>query len=1160
MNKRGQIFSLLVVATTILLQSICFSQKTYYVDTTGSDSNNGTSPSKPWKTLYRLGIALRDSTWHPGDSVLFKYGHKWEPTTTLPSPNSAGILVIKNGKYAGTVSHPIVWGAYGNSSLARPILCAKNVAHGIKLIYGGYFSNWRLENLEIHGYIDFHSGYYNNDINGWTWYNLYLNGTDGAGTWVSDADDETNIVRQWADLYEDPINPNAYHYGKASNISISHCQFKDLPKGFNAETMYRNFYFGYNSAINVGHFLTIGQGTNVVFEYNWNLSPNAASGFKIENQRCKMDSVLIRGNLLYTVNSAWGNIFQSVGIDHLQMYNNTFVQSDTNITAQFGIGWQGEHTSNHNRYAMYSGAGKDIPYTNSLIKNNILITKIAFNTLKNHQTRSQNGFTWSLTFGMDSLFKYGLNFQRNALYNPAGETIIGDHRSENRTEIWDPTLLYGGGIYGYFVYTNNVETDNTIITPSNFQKIWNAATATFPHKPVFTDVNAEPSFVNRGSADTSGFRLVNGSWATTYGEAIPARFGATIYDSGYTHDLSGYRVPQSGSISIGCFQVPYSEPTGGDLDTNRLSTPDLVSPLSGATGIDLTEALTWNPVTGAQRYRLQVAKDSLFITLVVNDSGITSTSRLLSTLEYQKLYYWRVAAINSTGSSAYSIPFRFTTKNEVLPAPSLVTPLVGAVDVNLTPSLTWNSIAGATQYWLQVSPDSLFLTLIVNDSGITTTGYQLSQLEYQKQYHWKVSGKNGSGTGTWSSTWTFRTIVPVPVVPTSALPQDGAGEVALNPRLTWNPVANVTAYRVQVALDSLFASVIVDDSTLSTASLQLPILINNTTYYWHVRAKNSTGTSEYSNAARFTTESQLVVDKEAIDFGNVAIGRSKTDSIKVTNNGIKSVSILNISQTSPLFSVIPQSATIEPDQSLTVTIEFTPTEKTTYTGMTSLSITKAAAVETVTTKGSGIRPPKIKRTPAGVTLLVAPTGVCQDSFRVYNEGDQELFISNAHTTNPKISILPTSGLVASNDSITFFVTAIATKSVSDSGFIILVNNSDLMMDSAVIKITLVGGMQDRGTTGPEKFALHNNYPNPFNPTTTIDYQLPVESKVVLEVYNMLGQVVATLVNETVQAGYRSVVWTATNVPSGIYYCKVDAVSVQDNTKSFRQVKRMTLIK
>jgi len=88
---------------------------------------------------------------------------------------------------------------------------------------------------------------------------------------------------------------------------------------------------------------------------------------------------------------------------------------------------------------------------------------------------------------------------------------------------------------------------------------------------------------------------------------------------------------------------------------------------------------------------------------------------------------------------------------------------------------------------------------------------------------------------------------------------------------------------------------------------------------------------------------------------------------------------------------------------------------------------------------------------------------------------------------------------------------------------------------------------------PSEFALSGNYPNPFNATTVISYELPTETHVKLEVYNLFGQKVATLANSKQHSGYRSVVWDASEVSSGLYFYKLTA-------GDFTEVKRMTLLR
>jgi hypothetical protein len=88
---------------------------------------------------------------------------------------------------------------------------------------------------------------------------------------------------------------------------------------------------------------------------------------------------------------------------------------------------------------------------------------------------------------------------------------------------------------------------------------------------------------------------------------------------------------------------------------------------------------------------------------------------------------------------------------------------------------------------------------------------------------------------------------------------------------------------------------------------------------------------------------------------------------------------------------------------------------------------------------------------------------------------------------------------------------------------------------------------------PDSYQLEQNYPNPFNVTTAIGYQLSAVSQVEVNIYNLLGQKVAKLVNERQPAGRYRVHWDASGSPSGTYYYQITA-------GEFQEVKRMTLLK
>jgi hypothetical protein len=90
-------------------------------------------------------------------------------------------------------------------------------------------------------------------------------------------------------------------------------------------------------------------------------------------------------------------------------------------------------------------------------------------------------------------------------------------------------------------------------------------------------------------------------------------------------------------------------------------------------------------------------------------------------------------------------------------------------------------------------------------------------------------------------------------------------------------------------------------------------------------------------------------------------------------------------------------------------------------------------------------------------------------------------------------------------------------------------------------------------TEVRNFKLGQNYPNPFNPSTTINYQLPAKNHVSLKVYDILGNLVTTLVDQEMEAGYYNVNWNAGQLASGIYIYRIIS-------GSFVSTKKMILMK
>jgi parallel beta-helix repeat protein len=116
----------------------------------------------------------------------------------------------------------------------------------------------------------------------------------------------------------------------------------------------------------------------------------------------------------------------------------------------------------------------------------------------------------------------------------------------------------------------------------------------------------------------------------------------------------------------------------------------------------------------------------------------------------------------------------------------------------------------------------------------------------------------------------------------------------------------------------------------------------------------------------------------------------------------------------------------------------------------------------------------------------------------------------------------------------------------------------ILTDNMEVSAVVTGLEQQSESVLPKQFALNQNYPNPFNPETKIKYQLPKNSHVLLNIYNLLGQLVITLVDEKQAAGFKSVIWDGRNrlnnqVSTGLYIYVLKA-------GDFINSKRMVLLR
>jgi len=142
------------------------------------------------------------------------------------------------------------------------------------------------------------------------------------------------------------------------------------------------------------------------------------------------------------------------------------------------------------------------------------------------------------------------------------------------------------------------------------------------------------------------------------------------------------------------------------------------------------------------------------------------------------------------------------------------------------------------------------------------------------------------------------------------------------------------------------------------------------------------------------------------------------------------------------------------------------------------------------------------------------------------------------------------GSVQSTDSTTYNLNSVAGQNLTgiseNDEFVVY---SGFLYPEEAIASALKGELSDL----PVKFELYQNYPNPFNPSTHIKYALPKASHVTINVYNIIGQHILTLIDADKQAGYHTIVFNIEHLPSGLYFYSI-------NADHYHQVKKMVVIK
>jgi len=209
------------------------------------------------------------------------------------------------------------------------------------------------------------------------------------------------------------------------------------------------------------------------------------------------------------------------------------------------------------------------------------------------------------------------------------------------------------------------------------------------------------------------------------------------------------------------------------LTVNSPPMSQLIYPANGAINMPDSIYLQWENSEMVSKVHLQVSKDSTFVNNnFVDNDYVPDTTYLLTGLDGEEKYYWRVKARNAAGTGPFSNIFNFETGFPL--APLLAYPAHAASNISLEPTLGWYSVQNANSYRLQVAKSNDFnsQSIVYDSTGIIDTSSTIGPLQDNKRHYWRVKAINALGASVWSESRRFKTLDPTFISDSGNLPFD----------------------------------------------------------------------------------------------------------------------------------------------------------------------------------------------------------------------------------------------------------------------------------------------------------------------------------------------------------------------------------------------------
>ena len=303
----------------------------------------------------------------------------------------------------------------------------------------------------------------------------------------------------------------------------------------------------------------------------------------------------------------------------------------------------------------------------------------------------------------------------------------------------------------------------------------------------------------------------------------------------------------------------------------------LANPLNNAINVSRTPTLTANAVAGNVTYKIEIATDSLFTTIVRTASNLAQPSYLVSpALTNLTTYFWRMSASNACGLGLNSTVQKFTT---IIAAPAAPTFLTGTVTSSSEIVIGWtDNSTTELGFILERSPINAGSYSILDTIATGILTYQDQGLLPNTKYFYRIKSYNLGGNSA-NSTSINRTTFPLaPIAPTNLIASAPQVKAA---QLNWSDNSNnETGFKIERSLNELVGFVAIDTVNANIKTFLDPNLLENTIYYYQVSAINLGGVTPSNIDSVLTTGSSIAAPSNLIATGisNTSINITWTDN------------------------------------------------------------------------------------------------------------------------------------------------------------------------------------------------------------------------------------------------------------------------------------------